>query len=345
MEQVNAEPIAAERKNGRSWVDWLGRFAPLIFLLVLVVGFSLANPNFLHPRNVFNTMRDVSIIGLIATGMTFVILTGGIDLSVGSLLALTGVVAALVAKGGVVGGFSSGATQSADVPVILSILAAVGVGLVAGLIQGATIVTLKVPPFIVTLGGLTVFRGLTLLVSRGAPISSFPDVYGWWGRGRIPEPDGMPVPVVIFLVFAVVVFIVLRYTRYGRHVYAVGGNPEAARLSGLNVKAITASVYVIVGFFCGLAGFMLSALLNSAEAVAGQGYELDVIASVVIGGTSLFGGQGGVVGTVIGALLIGVLNRGLVMMQVSPYIQMIIIGLIVVFEVAFDTFIKSKRRA
>lgn len=345
MEQAKLKPIAVPTSaRRRGFVDWLGKFAPLIFLLVLVVGFSLANPNFVHPRNVFNTMRDVSIIGLIATGMTFVILTGGIDLSVGSLLALAGVAAAVVAKGGAATGFSAGSAQAAAVPVIFPILAAIAVGLVGGLIQGAAIVTLKVPPFIVTLGGLTVFRGLTLLLSNGAPISSFSQEYSWWGRGRIPEPDGIPVPVLLFLIFAVIVFIVLRYTRYGRHVYAVGGNPEAARLSGLNVKATTASVYVIVGFFCGLAGFILSALLNSAEAVAGQGYELDVIASVVIGGTSLFGGQGGVVGTVIGALLIGVLNRGLVMLQVSPYVQMIIIGLIVVFAVAFDTFVKSKRR-
>jgi len=159
----------------------------------------------------------------------------------------------------------------------------------------------------------------------------------------LPEPQGIPVPVIIFLGFAVLAHIVLRYTRYGRQVYAVGGNPEAARLSGLNVKLILLSVYVIVGFFAGLGGFVLSSRLGAAEAVAGTGYELTVIASVVIGGTSLFGGEGSVLGTVIGSILIGVLTNGLVLMNVSPYVQQIIIGLITVLAVAFDRFVKSRR--
>jgi inositol transport system permease protein len=152
------------------------------------------------------------------------------------------------------------------------------------------------------------------------------------------------VPVIIFLVAAVVAHIVLRYTRYGRRVYAVGGNPEAARLAGLNVNGIICSVYVIMGFFAGLGAFVLAARLNSAEAVAGTGYELTVIASVVIGGTSLFGGSGSIFGTVIGAFLIGVLLNGLVLMNVSSYIQQIVIGVIIVLAVAFDTFAKSRRR-
>jgi ribose/xylose/arabinose/galactoside ABC-type transport system permease subunit len=154
----------------------------------------------------------------------------------------------------------------------------------------------------------------------------------------------VPVPVIVFLLFAALAHVVLRYTRYGRHVYAVGGNPEAARLSGLNVPRITLSVYVIIGFFAGLAGFVLSARLNSAEAVAGIGYELTVIASVVIGGTSLFGGIGTIFGTVVGTLLIGVVLNGLVLNNVSSYVQQVIIGVIIVLAVAFDTFAKSRRR-
>ena len=208
--------------------------------------------------------------------------------------------------------------------------------------QGTAITRLKVPPFVVTLGGMSVFRGAALLFAGGGPISGFDPGFVWWGQARIGGQ--VPVPVVIFLVFAVLAHIVLRYTRYGRQVYAVGGNPEAARLSGLNVRAITTSVYVIMGFFAGLGAFVLAARLNSAEAIAGMGYELTVIASVVIGGTSLFGGSGTIFGTVIGTILIGVLLNGLQLNNVSSYIQQIIIGLIIVLAVAFDTFAKSRRR-
>jgi ribose/xylose/arabinose/galactoside ABC-type transport system permease subunit len=192
------------------------------------------------------------------------------------------------------------------------------------------------------LGGLSIFRGLTLWFSNGGPISGFESDYRWWGQGMVGP---VPVPVIIFLVAAIVCHVVLRHTRYGRHVYAVGGNPEAARLSGLAVDRIIMSVYLIVGFFAGLAGFVLSARLNSSEAVAGIGYELTVIASVVIGGTSLFGGAGSIAGTVVGATLIGVLVNGLVLNNVSSYIQSVVIGLIIITAVAFDRFVKTRKRA
>jgi inositol transport system permease protein len=334
--------IASPQARGFDALQFLSRFAPLIFLLVLMLVFALLEPRFMHPLNLFNVMRQVSITGLIALGMTFVILTAGIDLSVGSLLALAGLVAAAVAKGGTADRFTVGAAQEAlGGGWFLAMLAAIAVGLAGGLLQGTAITRLKVPPFVVTLGGLSAFRGAALLFAGGGPISGFDEAYRWWGQGKIGE---VPVPVIIFLLFAVLAHIVLRYTRFGRHVYAVGGNPEAARLSGLNARRITLIVYVIVGFFSGLAGFVLSARLNSAEAVAGIGYELTVIASVVIGGTSLFGGIGSVFGTVIGSLLIGVLINGLVLMNVSSYVQQIIIGVIIVLAVAFDQFAKSRRR-
>lgn len=318
----------------------LARFAPLVFLLALMVVFSFAEPRFLSPLNLFNVMRQISITGLIALGMTFVILTGGIDLSVGSVVALAGLVAGALAKG------SSGNTLSLDTatavgyPVAVCALVAGLIGVVAGLIQGLAITRLDVPPFVVTLGGLSVFRGAALLFSGGGPISGYDAGYRYWGQGKLGP---VPVPVLIFLGAAALCHIVLSSTRYGRHVYAVGGNVEAARLSGLNVRGLTLSVYVIVGLFAGLAGFVLSARLNSSEAVAGVGYELTVIAAVVIGGTSLFGGVGGVAGTVIGAILIGVLINGLVLMNVSPYIQQIVIGAIIVLAVAFDRFVKAHR--
>jgi len=318
----------------------LARFAPLIFLIALMIIFAVLEPRFMSSINLFNVMRQVSITGLLAIGMTFVILTAGIDLSIGSLLAFAGLVAAAVAKGGMQDRFTVG-EGVVGWGWELAALAAIAVGVCGGLLQGLAITRLKVPPFVVTLGGMSVFRGAALLFAAGGPISGFQPDFTWWGQGKIGP---VPVPVIIFLVAALLAHIALRYMRYGRQVYAVGGNPEAARLSGLNVNWVICSVYVIMGFFAGLGAFVLSARLNSAEAVAGTGYELTVIASVVIGGTSLFGGVGTIFGTVIGSILIGVLLNGLVLMNVSSYIQQIIIGVIIVLAVAFDTFAKSRRR-
>lgn len=324
-------------------LQFVARYAAPLFLLLLIATFALLEPRFLHPLNVFNILRQVSISGLIAIGMTFVILTAGIDLSVGSLVAFAGLVGAYVAKGGLESRFAIGASGAeTGNPVILAVLAAIGVGLVCGAIQGLAVTRLKVPPFVVTLGGLTAFRGAALLFSGGGPISGFPADYTWWGQGRI---DIVPVPVIIFVVAAVIAHIVLRYTRFGKHVYATGGNPRAAELNGVPTRRIIMSVYIISGFACGLGAFLLSARLNSAEAVAGQGLELTVIAAVVIGGTSLFGGTGSIFGTVVGALLIGVLTNGLVLLNVSSFVQQIIIGVILVAAVALDQFAASRRVA
>ena len=335
-----AEAAARETARGFDAFSFLARFAPLIFLLLLMAVFTIVEPRFLSSVNLFNVMRQVSITGLLAIGMTFVILTAGIDLSVGSLLAFAGLVAAAVAKGGMQDRFTVGdAAIGYGWP--MAALAAIAIGVAGGYLQGLAITKLRVPPFVVTLGGMSVFRGAALLFAAGGPISGFQPDFTWWGQGRILT---VPVPVIIFLVAALIAHIALRYTRYGRRVYAVGGNSEAARLAGLNVKRIICSVYVIMGFFAGLGAFVLAARLNSAEAVAGTGYELTVIASVVIGGTSLFGGSGSIFGTVIGTILIGVLLNGLVLMNVSSYIQQITIGVIIVLAVAFDTFAKSRRR-
>jgi inositol transport system permease protein len=318
-----------------------GRYGALIFLIVLCVIFAVLEPAFISTRNIFNVIRQVSIYGMLAIGMTFVILTGGIDLSIGSVLALAGLVCAAVEKGsrGLLG---AGAGEAHGFGLPAAVAAAIAVGLIAGASQGLAVSRMKVPPFIVTLGGMSVFRGLALVFSGGQPISAFRAPYKFWGQGMIGP---VPVPVILFLVFAIIAYIVLRYTRYGRHIYAVGGNQEAARLSGLNVSALILSVYVIMGFFAGLSGFVLSSRLNSAEQVAGVGYELQVIAGVVIGGTSLtMGGEGGVFGTVVGILLMGVLSNGLTLMNVSPYYQQIIVGLIIVFAVYFDQVVKQRRR-
>jgi inositol transport system permease protein len=343
-EAATKSSAAPSRSHASRIIPWLSRYAPLVCLVLLMVIFSILEPSFLSSRNLFNVMRQISIEGMIAVGMTFVILTAGIDLSVGSLVAVAGLTAALIAKGSAAGSFSLDASEAAGYGWFAAMLGAIGVGLLGGVIQGTAITKLKVPPFVVTLGGLSVFRGSALMISGSGPISGFNETYRWWGQGRIgPHWFAIPVPVIIFLCIAAVAFVVLRYTRYGRQVYAVGGNREAARLAGVNVERVLLSVYVIIGFLAGLAGFVLSARLNSAEAVAGIGYELNVIAAVVIGGTSLFGGVGTILGTVIGSILIGVLINGLVLMNVNPYVQQITIGLILVAVVAFDQFAKSRR--
>jgi inositol transport system permease protein len=312
-------------------IAWLRRYGTTLFLVLLIVFFTSQNQRFISLRNLTNILTEGSIYGIIAVGMTFVILTAGVDLAVGSLLALAGMAGATVAGlFGVDASFSWMAALSS----------AIFVGAAAGWLQGKAVTWLRIPPFIVTLGGMTIWRGATLILHDGAPISGFDAAYRWWGSGTILH---VPIPITLFALVAGLGYIVQRYTRYGRHVYAVGGNPEAARLNGLNVTAIVTSVYVIVGVLSGLAGFLQSARLGAAEATAGSGYELRVIASVVIGGASLSGGRGGIGGTIIGALLIGVLTNGLVIMHVSSYWQQVVIGLIIVAAVAFDTFAKERR--
>ncbi len=339
MATTEAAALGGEKRSV-DLVDLFSRFAPLIFLLLLVAVMSVLEPGFRTERNLFNVLRQVSIIGILAVGMTFVILTAGIDLSVGSVLAFAGIVAASAAKGTrdlLVGGV----TDPGGFRVLLAALVAIGLGMLIGAFQGTLIARIGIPAFIVTLGGLTAWRGATLLWSNGQPISAFSPDFTFWGQGFLGP---VPVPVVIFIVLVAVGQVVLKYTQYGRWIYALGGNPEAARLSGLNTVLLGASVYVISGFCAGLAGFLQTSRLNSAEQVAGQGFELNAIAAVVIGGTSLFGGQGGVIGTFIGAMLIGVLQNALVIRNVNPYVQPIVVGAIIILSVLFDQLAKQRRR-
>lgn len=330
-----------EKKQSFEWIAFLQKFGVFLFLILLVIFFASQNPRFLTIRNLFNILTDVSIYGVMAVGMTLVILTAGVDLSVGAILALCAMCGAAAIKG-------TGDTRSETpdpnkffgLSWLIALLICVGLGTLVGFIQGKVSTKFRIPPFIVTLGGMTVWRGATLLIGAGSPISGFDANYSWWGSGSL---FGVPVPVLVFLIVTIVGYVTLRYTPYGRRVYAVGGNPEAARLTGLRVDRIVTSVYAIMGFLAGLAGFIQSARLSSAEATAGLGFELTVIASVVIGGTSLMGGVGGIAGTIVGTLLIGVLLNGLVILNVNPYFQQIIIGVIIVLAVGFDTYAKSRR--
>jgi ribose/xylose/arabinose/galactoside ABC-type transport system permease subunit len=321
-------------------LELLSQFGAWIVLVILVAIFAVLEPGFFSEFNLLNVMRQISITGIIAVGMTFVILTAGIDLSVGAIVACAGMVAAAVAKGAR-GLLAAGANDPGGIQVLWAALAAIGVGLAIGALQGGVIAKLGVPAFVVTLGGLTVWRGVALILSDGQPISNFSKDFTYWGKGSIGR---IPVLVLIFLAFVLVAHIVLRYTQYGRWIYAVGGNPEAARLSGLPTTWLVWSVYVISGFCAGLGGFLLTSRLNSAEQVAGVNYELTAIAAVVIGGTSLFGGEGRVVGTLAGAMLIGVLSNGMTVANINPYYQYVATGLIVVLAVYLDRVMKRRRR-
>jgi len=297
----------------------------LVAFLVICIAFALTAPGFLTPDNIFNVLRQVAIVGILSVGETFVLLTGGVDLSVASLLAFTGIVSASVEAG--------------HHGTALAVLVALALGAGLGLVQGLVTTRMRIPPFIVTLGGLSAFRGATLLWNGGNPVIGMGPTYLFFGKGMLGP---VPVPVIIFLAAIAICQFVLTRTKFGRFIYAVGGNPEAARLSGLNVDLLVTAVYVISGFFAGLAGLVLTSRLNAADPVTATGWELTAIAAVVIGGTSLFGGTGSMLGTLIGALIIGVINNGLTLMNVPSYYQQIVIGIIIVLAVWSDSLVKGR---
>ena len=303
------------------------RYGILAAFLVICVVLSVASPYFLTTRNVLNVLLQTSINGILAIGMTFVILTRGIDLSVGSVAALAGVVSASLAT------TSAAAVAGGPHPAALALGAGLLAGLVAGAINGAIVARFSVPAFVATLGMLSAARGATLLYTDGRPVPALTDGYRWIGASDVA---GLPVPVLVFLVVFAAAWWVLSHTRFGRHVYATGGNPHAAEVSGVNVRRVRFLVYVISGALAGLAGMILAARTGSALTQAGMAYELDAIAAVVIGGTSLAGGVGRVTGTVIGALLIGVVNNGLDLLGVESYYQQVIKGVLIVAAVMLD---------
>lgn len=304
------------------------RYGIFIALLLVCVTLAIISENFLSTRNILNVLRQTSINGILAIGMTFVILTRGIDLSVGSVVALAGVVAASFATTS-----SSGMVPGGPYPALLAIAVGLGVGMACGGVSGLIVSRFRVPAFVATLGMLSAARGMTLIYSGGRPIPNLTEEFRWIGTGSI---WGIPVPIFLLLGTFAMAHFVLTQTRLGRHVYAVGGNPHAAKVSGLPVVRIRFTVYVIAGALAGLAGMLLAARTGSALPQAGIAYELDAIAAVVIGGTSLAGGVGRVTGTLIGALLIGVMNNGLDLMGVESYYQQVIKGLLIVAAVMLD---------
>lgn len=299
---------------------WWDRVGILMVLVALVLLMSLIAPNFNRVDNMLNIARAISINAILAAGMTFVILTGGIDLSVGSIVAVSGVVAVVAAIAGVPAPFA----------VLIGMLA----GAACGAVNGLLIAYLALAPFIVTLGTMTFLRGLAYTITEGRPIVSSDLNFRDIGNGYLA---GIPVPVILMAIVYLVSWFVLERTRYGRHVYAVGGNAQAARLAGVRVRRVTTSVYVIAGLCAGLAGVIFAARVISAQPTAGTGYELDAIAAVVLGGTSLVGGRGRIVGTLIGSVILGVLTTGLILLNVPFFTQLLIKGAVIIFAVAIDS--------
>jgi ribose transport system permease protein len=317
----------------------LARFRSLFALAIMVLALSFSTDSFLTVDNGWNILRQISVNLCLSIGMTLVILSGGIDLSVGAILGLAGAIAGGLLKHGL------GIPGSESLVVFTTsgaILAGVLVGGAAGWVNGFAITRFGLPPFVATLGMLSIARGLAMLWTGGFPITGLGDSFGFLGTGAFL---GMPLPVWIMLALTGVFFVVTKRTRFGRHLYAVGGNERAARLTGLNVARIKTSVYVLAGMVAGVAGLIVTARLDSAQPNAGLGYELDAIAAVVIGGTSLSGGRGSIMGTVLGCLIIGVLNNGLFLLNVSPFWQQVIKGGVILLAVALDKMNSRNRES
>lgn len=299
----------------------IGSLGPLIALIVLIIIVSVMNPSFMTANNLLNLLRQVSINALIAFGMSFVILTGGIDLSVGSILALSGALTAgLIVTG---------------IPTFLAMLVGMILGAALGMINGLLITKGKMAPFIATLATMTIYRGATLVYTNGNPITGIGKsfLFQFVGRGYL---FGIPFPIVVMLISFILLYILLHKTAFGKKTYAVGGNVKAAEIAGVKTDKIQILIYTISGFMASIAGIILTSRLNSAQPTAGQSYEMDAIAAVVLGGTSLSGGKGRLFGTLIGALIIGTINNGLNLLGVSSFYQQIVKGVVIIIAVLLD---------
>lgn len=311
------------------------RFQSLLVLVLMIVAMSLLSDRFLTVANGWNIMRQISINICLSVGMTMVIVSGGIDLSVGSVLAFSGAITAGLIKHSIPLHWLGVEVQ---LTTLGSIVAGLGVGIILGCINGLMITRLKIPPFVATLGMLSIARGLTMLWTQGFPITGLGEDFAILGTRVVA---GVPMPVWIAATLVGIFVVINKKTRLGRYIYAIGGNETTARLSGINVQQIKVIVYTLAGGLSAVAGLIMTSRLDSAQPNAGTGYELDSIAAVVIGGTSLSGGRGTILGTVIGCLIIGVLNSGLVLMDVSPFWQQVVKGTVILLAVAIDKMRES----
>jgi ribose transport system permease protein len=302
------------------------RYGTVLGLVFLSAVLWALTPHFLTVSNLLNVAQQTSINAIVAAGMTFVIISGGIDLSVGSIVALSGV--------------ALGSLLQAGQPVVVAVLGAVTVGIGCGLLNGLLVSLGRLPPFIATLGMMSVARGAALVLTEGRPISGFSEGFRWVATGSIGP---IPAPVIVTILVYAFAHVVITRTTFGRYVYAIGGNEEATRLSGVAVRFHKTAIYAVSGLMSAVAAVVLTARLNSAQPIAGMMYELDAIAAAVIGGTSLMGGEGSLFGTLVGALIMGVLRNGLNLLGVSSFLQQIVIGGVIVGAVLVDTLLKRQR--
>jgi inositol transport system permease protein len=321
---VVTAPLSRERKVNVSQI--MGKYGMLFVLIGMIILMSFLSDAFLATQNLINIVRQISFIGIVAMGVTMVIITTGIDLSAGSVIALVSVVVASFA-------------QTGEYPLFVPILAGLCIGAFAGFVNGFITAKGKIPAFIATLGMMTAARGLALLYSGGRPIGNLDESFLFLGKGTIL---GIPFPIVMFILIGIISHLLLSKTKFGKYTYAIGGNEQAAKIAGVNVDRYRIMIYAYAGILAAIAGIMLSARIGSGQPSLGVMYELDAIAAAVIGGTSLNGGIGTIPGTIIGALIIGVLNNGLDLLGVSSYWQQILKGAIIVTAVLLDSR-KNKR--
>lgn len=296
-----------------------------IVLIILLIIIGSVNSNFFSPENITNVLRSTSYIFIIGIAMTFVLITGGLDLSVGAVMAVGGILTGLAATNGV--------------PTVFSILIGLLFGAAVGAVNGILVVKARIPALIVTLGMMYACNGLTLIITQGTPVYPLPDGLKIIGQGSVCS---IPNSIIVALVLAIIGAFVLKKTPYGRSVYAVGGNFETARVSGIDVNKVQISVYILVGVAAALTGILMAGRLNSAQPSAGNGYELKVVAAVVIGGTSMFGGSGKISGTFLGALLMIVIENGMLLMRISAYWQRLVVGVIMVLAVGLDQYRRKR---
>lgn len=301
------------------------RLLPFLTLIALFIGLSIATPNFLTSTNLSSVVRQTAVINIMALGMTMIIICGGIDLSVGSILAMGGLLGTMAMEKGA--------------PVPVGVLVGLLTGLACGFANGFLTTQLRINPFIVTLGTLGIVRGLALIVSNGLPVHQVPKAFAYLGEGTL-----LYVPFVLWILLgcAAIVHVILEHTRLGRYAFAIGSNAEAALYAGIGVSWVTTAIYTIGGMLTGLAGMIEASRLMTGQPTAGQGYELQAIAAVVIGGGSLRGGEGSVIGTLVGAFIMGLLANGSDLLGISPYLQQVIIGAVIILAVAFDELRKRR---
>ena len=311
-----------ERK--KKLINQINIYRSVLILIVICIFASILSSSFLSVSNLFNVVKQITVAGIVGCGMTFVILTGGIDLSVGSIVGLAGAIAAGILV----------STEN----VFLAILAALGIGIVCGAINGFFVAQCEIPPFIATLGMMTLLRGCVLVYTKGAPIAIKVDAYKFIGKGTIL---GVPVPILLLVILYLIAHYILNQTGFGRSIYALGGNKEAARLSGIRVKYSEWIVYIFNGLMSGIAAIVLTARLGSAQSMSGEGIEMDAIAAVILGGTSLSGGTGFVLPTVIGAMIMGIIDNILTLMNVNPHATNIVKGAVVLLAVMVDKKVKD----